>query len=349
MYVSPRETQRVYAAPRVQEHRMYTAPRSFAERTFAPKRTIQAHYVRSFTQYAAPQLATRRHAEWTRDRAVIASPLVRAVYASHPYRERTQIAYHPAYLTGRVVRYSRNEVVLAPPTGPQVIVYGNTPPSYVVNQYVTVPAVYNNGGYYQYPYATQFYPQVQQVVSNLFGVPVSYVNGYYVPQGVSYNAPYFANYNNSYNTNCGDEDGDEYGGCGYGNSYDNYGYGQTPYDNCMWTTDAYGNGYCAPIQAASYNSYPNYGYTDPYANYGAPYGGYGNYGAYGLQQVQGIVIAKTGSMLMLLDTNGMKPVIVNDQFAQQSGYQMNGPVAAGQVIDAYGFYNGNTFVATALM
>lgn len=337
-------------------------PRSF-ERTYIPQRTREGS-----VQYVSPYRA--RTTAWTRDREIVTSPLVRAVYASRPATRQT-IVYHPAYLTGRVVRVTRNEVVLAPPSGPQVVVTGYVPPTYVVNQYVTVPAVYNNGGYTTYPYSQQYYPQIEQIFTSLFGVPVQYANGYYVPQNVnSYNGyPYYTNngyaYNNGYpysngypyydsnyaNYNgCsnGDEDGDEYNTCGYDTSY----YQQTPYDNCMWTTDAYGNSYCAQsTQYDSYNGYPygNAGYGSPYGNYGGfnPFGG--NYAMYGLQQVQGIVVAKTGPLLMVLGTNGLKPIIVNDSFAQQNGYTMNGPITTGQVIDAYGFYNGNTFVATALM
>jgi hypothetical protein len=40
---------------------------------------------------------------------------------------------------------------------------------------------------------------------------------------------------------------------------------------------------------------------------------------------------------------------VNEQPAMQNGYAVNGPVAVGQVVDAYGYYSGDTFVATALM
>ena len=52
---------------------------------------------------------------------------------------------------------------------------------------------------------------------------------------------------------------------------------------------------------------------------------------------------------MVLGTNGLNPIFVNEAPALQSGYAVNGPVAIGQVIDAYGFWNGNTFLATALM
>jgi hypothetical protein len=86
------------------------------------------------------------------------------------------------------------------------------------------------------------------------------------------------------------------------------------------------NAYCAAPQTAGY--------------YGSPYAP---------QQVQGLVVAKTGSILMVLGANGLKPIIVDAGPAMQGGYAVNGPVAVGQVIDAYGYYTGNTFMATALM
>jgi len=284
-----------------------------------------------------------------RVREIVTSPLFRSVQ-----RHRTTVAYHPAYLTGRIVRVARNEVVLAPATGPRVVVMGYTPPSYYVNQYVTVPAVYNNGGYYAYPYTNSFVPQLEQLAMSLFGVSVSFVNGYYVPQATSYyGMPYYGygyannayaynnypynNYASNYSNGvcpAGDNDGDETG-------YAYCGGGATPYDNCVWTTDAYGNSFCA-AQNAGYNSYG-------YNGYGPQFASYGNAGMYAPQQIQGLVVAKTGSMLMVLGGNGLSPIFVNDTPALQSGYAMNGPVAVGQVINAYGYYQGNTFVATALM
>jgi len=282
-----------------------------------------------------------------RNREIVTSPLMRAVYA--PRRRATTVAYHPAYLTGRIVRVTPREVVLAPATGPEVVVTGYVPPSYVVNRYVTVPAVYNNGGYYAYPYSNQYQSQIEQLAAMLFGVPVSYSNGYYVPQQTYYgNTPYYGygaangyypynGYANSGYANGVCENGyGQYTYCGAQPVQASY-YGSTPYDNCMWTTDQYGNGYCAAQQSYGYN---------PYAG---QYASYGNYGTYAPQQIQGLVVAKTGSMLMVLGGNGLNPVFVNDSLATQNGYAMNGPVAVGQIVNAYGYYSGDTFVATALM
>jgi hypothetical protein len=82
---------------------------------------------------------------------------------------------------------------------------------------------------------------------------------------------------------------------------------------------------------------------------GVPYGAAATpYGAYAPQQVQGLVVAKSGSMLMLLGANGMQPIFVNAAPALDNGFALNGPVAVGQFVDAVGFYNGDTFMATAV-
>ena len=294
-------------------------PAPFAERV--NWRTTRSNNA-PFVQYVRTNRANRT-ANWTtvRDRQVAGSPLMRAVYATRT--NRSVAYYHPAYLTGRIVRERRNYIVLAPQTGPQVIVTGYVPPTYVVNQYVTVPAVYNNGSYYTYPPA--------------------YSNGYYYPQQSAY-TPWYSNYaayqttypsypsypsypaypSYSYdNSGCGygDNDGDEYGcSSNYDSSYDSYN-NNTPYDNCVWTYDANGNSYCAAPQInAGYNN----GY--PYNSYAAN----GMYGTYAPQQVQGLVVAETGSMLMVLGGNGLSPIFVNDAMAMQSGYAVNGPPAIGQ-------------------
>jgi hypothetical protein len=64
--------------------------------------------------------------------------------------------------------------------------------------------------------------------------------------------------------------------------------------------------------------------------------------------VQGVVIGRSGDTLMLLGANGT-PTFVYAAPALQSGYTVNGPIQAGQIVDAYGYYNGSTFVATALL
>ncbi|HZT13568.1 MAG TPA: hypothetical protein VFA29_12225 [Candidatus Baltobacteraceae bacterium] len=318
------------------------------------------------------------------------------------------ILYHPAYLTGRVVRVVRNSyIVLAPPVGRQVVVRCacNSVP---VSRYVTVPATYSNGAYYASAYSPQYYRQVAQWYSNYYGVPVQYENGYYVPQypgaqyppysGYGYSPygsgsyspygsgsyyPYGSQYGNSsywqylpiaaallgnvpyvgslldtlaqYSTYGAYGNGYGYNGYGYnGYGYNappygngNYGanpyyagsYG-TPYDQCLNSTDddSDGDGTCAPVSTYGANGY------------GAPYGTYGAYGLpLGQQQVQGVVVGRSGSMLMVLGGNGLNPIVVDAAPALQNGYAMNGPIASGQVVDAFGYYNGNVFVATALV
>jgi hypothetical protein len=294
---------------------------------------------------------------------------MRAVYA--PRRRTAVPLYHPAYLTGRVVEIRRNQLVLQPLRGPRIVVNRYIPyyRRYRVNQYATVPAVYNGAGSYAYACSPQYYPQVAQYYSNYYGSQVAYVNGCYVPQNAQ-TAYYYSGNPQQY---------------GYGYSQPNpyaSGYG-TPYDSCMWSSDDDndGDGYCAGNGGYGYNTYPSsYGnYSDPYGynGYSYPYGngyplssgsngypnpfgyngypanggygGYGSYGGFAMQQVQGLVVAKTGTTLMVLGANGLNPIFVNAAPALQSGYAVNGPVAVWQVINAYGFYSGNTFVATALI
>lgn len=374
-----REVRRVYQAPRPQLRearapRMYAAPHAF----MAPRREVRevrtlpvqrrfarrAQVVRSrfapFVQYAhvMPHRA--------RVRAIIASPLMRAVYV--PRRRISAMLYHPALLTGRVMEIRRNQLVLQPLTGSRIVVNRYIPNyrRYRVNQFATVPAVYNGAGSYAYACSPQYYPQVAQYYANYYGTQVAYVNGCYVPQTAQ-----TAYYNDAYAPSYG---------YGYAQPYPYASTYGTPYDSCMWSSDEDndGDGYCGADGGAQYNAYPsgygaygNTGYPDPYgynrypSPYGyngypdtggyngypvnGPYGAYGQYGGYAMQQVQGLVVAKTGTTLMVLGGNGLKPIFVNAGPAIQSGYAVNGPVAVGQVINAYGFYSGDMFVATALI
>ena len=317
------------------------------------------------------------------------------------------VLYHPAYLTGRVVRVVRNSyIVLAPPVGRQVVVRCacNAVP---VSRYVTVPATYSDGAYYASAYSPQYYPQVAQWYSNYYGVPVQYENGYYVPQypgaqyppysGYGY-SPYGSGSYSPYGSGSYYPYGSQYGsssywqylpiaaalfgnvpyvgslldtlaqystyGGAYGNGYAYNGYGYngysaaaygngnyganpyyagsygTPYDQCFNSTDDDndGDGTCSPVSMYGSNGY------------GAPYGTYGAYGLpLGQQQVQGVVVGRSGSMLMVLGGNGLNPIVVDAAPALQNGYAMNGPIASGQVVDAFGYYSGNVFVATALV
>ena len=50
---------------------------------------------------------------------------------------------------------------------------------------------------------------------------------------------------------------------------------------------------------------------------------------------------------MVLGANGLNPILVNDAPALASGNAFAQP-QLGRLVDAIGYYQGNTFVATAL-
>jgi len=133
----------------------------------------------------------------------------------------------------------------------------------------------------------------------------------------------------------------------------------------------YGTSYVAPVSYVLPDSayvYPAYSspltssypmtcvYNDPYGGSGfdpscAPVATqtyYTSATAYAPAQVQGVVVASTGSTLMVLGANGLNPILINDAPALDSGNAFNGQPRVGRLVDAIGFYQGNTFVATAL-
>ncbi len=181
------------------------------------------------------------------------------------------------------------------------------------------PGNYNTypGNYNTYPGNYNTYP-VYNTVPQYGAYPVSVppVNSY---PGNAYPVPSYPVYNSS----------PQYG------TYPQYSQYPTAYDNCMWTDNDGDENSCAAGEGSGYTA--------------ATPASYGNYGMYAPQQVQGLVVAKTGSVLMVLGANGMNPVLVDASPALQNGYNVNGPVSIGQVIDAYGYYNGNTFEATELL
>jgi hypothetical protein len=357
---APRYTirRREIAAPRERQ----VAP-AFVERVQAPRHIVNVREQRSpFIQYVRAPRAERRTVYVRREIA-------------------PAVAYHPTYLTGRVVRVRRNYVVLRPPVGEAITVacacyrhYRH----YRTGSYATVPAMYRNGTYVAYPYHAP--SNVYYAASPYYGSWDNDGDENDNDDGYYNSAPYYYNYGQPY-----------YGNGGYYNNVPYYGqspyYDQSPYDNCLWSDNDGDEGpYCAqqsgyytgyPYNASPYNGYPYsagypydtgypnngypYGTAYPYGNdpYGStyPYGGspYGMYSGYGYgtpyapQQVQGIVIAKTGSIIMLLGANGLKPIMVDAGPALQNGLSANGPIAAGQVVDAYGYYSGDTFIATMLV
>jgi hypothetical protein len=270
-------------------------------------------------------------------------------------RVRTAIAYHPAYLAGRVLSVSRDRILLEPPVGAPIVVRDvaiANPAAYVpTGTYVTLPVSYDNGYYSLYgqptyngyayappaycygPSSTLYTALIPAVIGALSGngsglnandlasvaltaatgsnsCGTAYDTTYAAPLTYAAPATYVTPVAQTYN-------------------YNAYPYA-TPYDNCVWSDndgDENNGGCAASVQ-------PSYAYS-PYA-------------AYAPQQVQGLVVAKTGTMLMVLGANGTQPVFINAAPALNNGYALNGPVAVGQVIDAIGYYNGDTFVATAL-
>lgn len=339
--VAPRERQYAaphYArtAPRVQHyaapHYARIAPRErhfartapFVQRVpIAPRRTVRANtapfkqFVRVEHRRGAPRFVTNRE--------VVRSPFMRAVYAP---RTRAYAAYHPAYLAGRVVSVNREAIVLAPPVGREIIVrdapVANAAYLFPVGQYVTMPVTYGNDGYsvytqpayqgYAYTPPRYCYAPSSTLYAAVLPAVIGAVSGNGNLNASDLAALALSAAAGSYGSNCSN---------GY-QSYPAQVYA-SPYDNCVYS-DTQGDGYCAVTPANAYS--------------------YGS--AYAPQQLQGLVVAKTGTMLMVLGGNGLNPVFVNAAPALQNGYAFNGPVAVGQVVDAFGYYNGDTFVATAL-
>jgi len=289
--------------------------------------------------------------------------------------------YHPRYIAGRVAAVRSNTIVIDPPAGSPVIVrdvvLGASAPAIPVGTYITMPVTYTNGyytyaqpAYSGYAYGPQYgyAPQYQYAYA-----PAMYCNGNSSTALYAALLPavvgMLAGNGNSFNSNdltqvalaaaLGGNGCQAYSPSAYyaPSAYAepvNYGYVApvsytvpvtyavaqtapvyaapvnyaTPYDNCL-LGDEDGDEFCAPA-----NNYA--------------YGNYSMYGAYAPQQVQGVIVGRSGDMLMVLTANGT-PTFVYAAPALQSGYTINGPIQPGQIVDAYGYYSGNTFVATALV
>lgn len=330
------------------------------------------------------RMAPRRHEAIARreliTRTVAASPLIRTAFAS---RTRTiPVVYHPRYLVGRVRSIRRNVIVIDPPTGSPVFVRNvavEGVPAVPVGSVVTLPVTYING-MYQYV-APQYAYSPQYGYSPNYGYTPQYDYAYAPPvycNGNSSTALYAAllpavvgmltgngsNLNSSDLAslalgaaggagNCMTYAPNAYYGQQYVNAPVNYGYAApvsyavpvttydtsynapyyaTPYDNCLYSGDEDGDENGCASTPYMYNGNTSY---SPYAPY-TP------------QQVQGVVIARSGDTLMVLGSSGT-PTFVYAAPALQSGYTVNGPIQPGQIVDAYGYYSGNTFIATALV
>lgn len=316
-------------------------------------------------------------------RTFAASPLVRAVYASRT--RAIPVVYHPRYIAGRVARVEGRTIVLDPPAGipivVQDVVVGTAAPAIPVGTYVTLPVSYTNGYYtyaqpayypnygYNYGYAPQYAyappmycngnsssllyaALLPAVVSALTGNGSSFNTsdltnvalgaalggntcGAYVPAAYNsyYNQPVYATPNYTYVTPAAYTVPITYAVTQAAPAYyDATGYGYTtPYDNCLYSGDEDGDENSCMSNGYTMNGYSSY---SPYA-------------AYAPQQVQGVVVGRSGDMLMVLGSGGT-PTFVYAAPALQSGFS-NGPLQPGAIVDAYGYYSGNTFIATALV
>ena len=106
--------------------------------------------------------------------------------------------------------------------------------------------------------------------------------------------------------------------------------------------------YTYPMTCVYSDPYNGSSYYDPSCAPAATTTYYTSASAYAPAQVQGVVVGTSGSTLMVLGANGLKPVLVNDAPALANGLAYSGQPAVGRLVTAYGFYDGNTFVATAL-
>jgi hypothetical protein len=269
--------------------------------------------------------------------------------------------YHPRYIAGRVVAVRRNAIIVVPPAAATPVIVRDvvvgSAPAVPVGSVVALPVTYRNGiyqlyapqpvyttGYNAYGYAPPVYCNGNSS-SLLYAALLPALASMLTGNGTSFNASDLASI--ALTAAAGG------GSCGYvpAGYYTQPAYYAPPaystqpayyappvgsaYDSCMWS-DNDGDEACAP--AGAYNAY-------------APYNGYGNTGMYGTytpQQVQGVVVGRSGDMLMVLGSSGT-PTFVYAAPAFRNGFTMNGPIAPGQIIDAYGYYSGNTFIATAIV
>ena len=283
------------------------------------------------------------------------------------------------YLSGKVVKVDNDAVVLENPLGQTFVVRGwhGRHNKHWADRVLSMPVVYQNGAYYVYQpslvevapaaYTSSVYPAGYGYVA-----PYSYAPSYGYAPAYGYAPDYAASsaLSNVLSSVLGGSQSSltnslltnylaSYLVSSIGGSGSNY-------------APAYNAGYAAPIGYVSPDT--SYAYPATYSSplaynypmtcvYNDPYGGssydpscapvatqtyYTSPTAYAPSQVQGVVVSSSGSSLMVLGANGLKPIIVNDAPALESGYAINGQPQVGRLISAYGFYQGNTFVATAL-
>lgn len=245
-------------------------------------------------------------------------------------------------LSGKVVEVDNDDVVLVNPLGQTFVVRGwhGLHNKHWRDRVLTMPVVFQNGVYYVYE------PALVQVA------PAAFVSYYPVDYGYTPAYGYGPDYaaTNALSNVLSSVLG------GSKNSLTN-----SLLANYLASTLVPANepSYVTPVVYSSPLTY-SYPMTCVYND---PYGGssydpscapvatqtyYTSPTAYAPAQVQGVVVASSGSSLMVLGANGLKPIVVNDAPALESGFALNGQPQVGRVISAYGFYQGNTFIATAL-
>ena len=106
--------------------------------------------------------------------------------------------------------------------------------------------------------------------------------------------------------------------------------------------------YTYPMTCVYHDPYDGSSYYDPSCAPATTTTYYTSATPYAPAQVQGVVVGSSGSTLMVLGGNGLKPILVNDAPALQNGLAFSGQPAVGRLVNAYGFYQGDTFVATAI-
>ncbi len=276
------------------------------------------------------------------------------------------------FVAGRIVRTDADDVFVENPVGQTIEVRGwHGRHKHWGNQMMTIPVVFQNGAFYAVApdvmpaaYTTYVYPQVVN-----YGYSPDY--GYVTDNGY---APVYSYGQNSANdalasTLAGVVSGLLSGSNGGSLTHSlltNY---LTSYalsslgGNSTGFAPVYAPNYAAPAAFAPVASPLTYTYPMTCV-YNDPYGGgsyydpscapastttyYTSASAYAPAQVQGVVVGTSGSTLMVLGSNGLKPVLVNDAPALSNGLAFSGQPAAGRLVTAYGFYDGDTFVATAL-
>lgn len=280
----------------------------------------------------------------------------RIVLRRMPARRSTLRAV--AYLAGTVIGRNRNYIVLRPSVGGEIPVRfvnsRDADVNFAEGQFVALPVRYSHGSYC---YARRYHSRKDAENYSYYNSG-SYMNGLTVLSPRYWNdgeaddmyRSYYAQNTMYYDDGDPDDINGNYAGYGY-NSHGYYDPNYDPYyNNADYSTydPNYDNaGYSAydPYYSnANYSAYNPY-YNDPNYSTNNPY--YGNYmGNNALQTIEGIIIARTGSNLVVLTPN-FTPMIVDAGAAMDYG-NTNGPLVAGRWITAYGYSANNTFVATFL-